>query len=630
MTARITAADPEGILMSGYRLLGRVLTQVSLVVAIAAAVGPGTLAAQQATPSTSTPGAAWAEDLPALSRLVDFARSESDLRVAVNRYLLDKAAIERRYEVPSSPVRHARLRTFYQGWLRRLAESNFDGLNAEGRIDYVLLRNRVEYDFEALTLAEARWNQIAPLLPFADRLRVLQEDRFDRKRVDPRAAANTLNDVARQVKDLTEALAKEGRQAPGGVTRAGVTPVIASRAAGHLDALRTVLTDWNAFYDGYDPLFSWWAREPYGRLDKALQAYGDALRLHLAGIRPGEKAPIIGDPVLAEGLRADLAYEMIPYTPDELIAIGMKEFDWIENEFRIVARRMGFGDDWKAALEHTKNLAPPPGEKPWAIFDIAEYSETFVAGLQAITMPPLAREVWRLAMQTPERQLVNPFFTGGEVTRVSYPTDSMTHDDKLMSMRGNTPHFNFATVHHELIPGHHMQAFLTDRFNPHRAALQRTPFWREGWSLYWELQLWDRNFPRNDPDRIGMLFWRLHRAARIVFSLNYHLGKWTPQQAVDFLVDRVGHERANAEGEVRRTTIDAPLYQVAYMIGGLQLRALYKELVDGGTMTATQFHDGVLEGGYMPIELVRARLMKQPVTRDQKMSWRFYGDPAVR
>jgi uncharacterized protein (DUF885 family) len=127
-----------------------------------------------------------------------------------------------------------------------------------------------------------------------------------------------------------------------------------------------------------------------------------------------------------------------------------------------------------------------------------------------------------------------------------------------------------------------------------------------------------------------MLFWRLHRAARIVFSLNYHLGKWTPQQAVDFLVDRVGHERANAEGEVRRTTIDAPLYQVAYMIGGLQLRALYKELVDGGTMTATQFHDGVLEGGYMPIELVRARLMKQPVTRDQKMSWRFYGDPAVR
>ncbi len=124
-----------------------------------------------------------------------------------------------------------------------------------------------------------------------------------------------------------------------------------------------------------------------------------------------------------------------------------------------------------------------------------------------------------------------------------------------------------------------------------------------------------------------MLFWRLHRAARIVFSLNYHLGKWSPQQAVDFLVDRVGHERANAEAEVRRTTIDAPLYQVAYMMGGLQFRALYKELVDSGTMTATDFHDAILQGGYMPVELVRARLMGQPLTRDYKTQWRFSGNP---
>jgi hypothetical protein len=489
-----------------------------------------------------------------------------------------------------------------------------------------MLRNRVEYDLEALGLSETRWRQMSPLFPFFDRLRLLQEDRFDRKRVEPRAAAATLNAVAQQVAGLTEALVTEARQPGGVVKRAGISAVVASRAASHVDALRLMLTDWNAFYDGYDPLFSWWAREPYGRLDKALVAYGDAIRQHLAGIRPGEKAPIIGDPVLTEGLRADLAYEMIPYTPDELIAIGMKEFEWIENQFRIVARDMGFGDDWKAALEHTKNLAPPPGEKPWVIFEIARYSESFIERMNAVTMPPLAREVWRLAMQTPERQLINPFFSGGEVTRVSYPTDAMSHDDKVMSMRGNTPHFNFATVHHELIPGHHMQAFLTDRFNPHRGALQRTPFWREGWSLYWELQLWDRQFPRNDPDKIGMLFWRLHRAARIVFSLNYQLGKWSPQQAVDFLVDRVGHERANAEAEVRRTAIDAPLYQVAYMMGGLQFRALYRELVDSGKMSATAFHDAVMQGGYMPVELVRARLLRLPLTRDYKTQWKFSGE----
>lgn len=51
------------------------------------------------------------------------------------------------------------------------------------------------------------------------------------------------------------------------------------------------------------------------------------------------------------------------------------------------------------------------------------------------------------------------------------------------------------------------------------------------------------------------------------------------------------------------------LYQVAYMIGGLQFRAFYRELVDAGRMTATEFHDAVRQGVTMPVELVRARLM---------------------
>jgi hypothetical protein len=584
----------------------------------------------------SSIGAGWADDPPALSALVAFARTESDLRIAIDRYLLDKAAIERRYEVQYSPARAARLRAHHDGWQRRLVELDFDALNPEGRIDYVLLRNRITHDKELLQLSELRATQIAPLLPFADSIRLLQERRHDRERLGARAAAGTLDAIARQVAALTRALNAEARTAGGVVKRPGITPAIASRAAVHVDTLRRVLADFNTFYDGYDPQYSWWAREPFRRADTALVTYAAAIRQHLAGIRPGEPPPIIGDPVLAAGLRADLAVEMIPYTAEELIAIGWKEFEWIDAQFRIVARRMGFGDDWKAALEHTKNLAPEPGEKPWVIFEIADYSEDFVARMNSITLPRLAREVWRLAMQTPEVQLVNPFFTGGEVTRVSYPTDAMTHADKLMSMRGNTPHFNFATVHHELIPGHHLQSFMADRFNAHRGPLtlrpsgpffRQSPFWREGWALYWELLLWDENFPRNDPDRIGMLFWRMHRAARIIFSLNYQLGSWSPQQAVDFLVERVGHERANAEAEVRRAALDAPLYQAAYLIGGLQLRALHRELVGSGRMTPTQFHDAVLLGGIMPVEMVRARLSGTPITRDFRSAWRFYGDP---
>jgi hypothetical protein len=98
-----------------------------------------------------------------------------------------------------------------------------------------------------------------------------------------------------------------------------------------------------------------------------------------------------------------------------------------------------------------------------------------------ITIPPLAEETWRLSMMSPERQLVNPFFLGGEEFIVSYPTNTMTHDQKMMSMRGNNPHFSRATVHHELIAGHGLQSFMTRRYKTYRHF--ETPFWVEGWSL---------------------------------------------------------------------------------------------------------------------------------------------------
>ena len=180
--------------------------------------------------------------------------------------------------------------------------------------------------------------------------------------------------------------------------------------------------------------------------------------------------------------------------------------------------------------------------------------------------------------------------------QVSYPTDEMAAEDKLMSLRGNNPHFSRATVHHELIPGHHLQGFMIDRYMPHRREFG-TPFWMEGWALYWEMRLWDLGFPRSPEDRVGMLFWRSHRAARIIFSLRFHMGTMTPDEAIDLLVNRVGHERANATAEVRRSFNGSypPLYQIAYMIGGLQFRALHRELVTSGRMTERAFHDAVLQ-----------------------------------
>ncbi len=100
----------------------------------------------------------------------------------------------------------------------------------------------------------------------------------------------------------------------------------------------------------------------------------------------------------------------------------------------------------------------------------------------------------------------------------------------------------------------------------------------------------------------------------------------TPQEAIDFLVERVGHERANAEAEVRRSFNGSypPLYQAGYMLGGLQFEALHEELVEAGEMTEREYHDAILRGGPMPVELVRARLTDTALPRDHEASWRFY------
>jgi hypothetical protein len=607
-------------LTSVFRIQKMVLVTICFLIV----VGPVKLFAQDSDVALDP---SWSESPPQVSTLVNFAKQESEMRVAVTRYLEDKAALERRYPVRYSPVRHSRLQEFYQGWQQAISEVDFDDLSYEAQIDFILLQNRLAFELEMLDLNERQWDEISGLVPFADSLRLLQENRFDRERIDPRSTAGTLDNIANQLESLTTELIKEAEAEGGVANREGITPAIANRAANYVSHLREIVADWNQFYDGYDPFYNFWVRGPYQQVDEELKNYEEALIRHLVGITPGDPGPIIGDPVMAEGLEAYLDVEMIPYNAEELIAIGWREFERIEEEFRRVSNDMGFGDDWQAALEHVKTLAPPPGEKPWVIFDIAQYSEEYIEDMDNITVPDIAREVWRLDMQTPERQLRNPFFSGGEVTRVSYPTDGMAHQNKLMSMRGNTPSFNFATVHHELIPGHHFQGFMSDRFNKHREDLNNTPFWSEGGALYWELILYEDGFPRDNADKIGMLFWRLHRAARIVFSLNFQLGNWSSQKAVDFLVERVGHERANAEAEVRRTAMVEPLYQIAYLVGGLQLKSLREEVVESGDMTPKEFHDTIWQGGEMPIELVRARLTKHPLTPDYETQWRWTGDP---
>lgn len=542
-----------------------------------------------------------------------------ELRPVIDQVLADRGALGRFYDVEGSPARLARLRRNAEEGLARLAALDFEALDRDGRIDWILLAADLRGELADLAQEERKAAEDAALVPFLPRLAALLEARQKVEPLEPSAAAGELDALRRELETLRKGFAE---------SKPDVPRSRAVRAASRTQELARKLKRWYEFRAGYDPLFTWWVRVPHEALQEELAAHAKALRKEVAGLAEDDEETIVGDPVGREALVADLARAMIAYSPEELLAIADEEFAWCEQEMLRAARELGLGDDWKAALERAKQEHVDPGEQPQLILDLAREAWDYVEREELLTVPPLAKEVWRMNMLSPEAQRTSPFFLGGESILVSYPTDGMTHEEKLMSMRGNNRHFCRATVHHEVIPGHHLQGFMTDRYFAYRWPFS-TPFWTEGWALWWEMLLYERGFVKEPLDRVGALFWRMHRCARIQFSLRFHLGEMTPEQCIDYLVEKVGHERENAEAEVRRSFNGSygPLYQLAYMTGALQFRALYTELVRSGKLTPRAFHDAVLTSGNMPIELVRARLAGLPLTRDFAARWKFHESP---
>ncbi len=711
----------------------------------------------------------------------------SEMRLIVLRYALDRATLSGNYlggarggagggrgagaavaaqPFPpySSPGRIARLERLDLDWQDALRRIDAARLSAEARRDLESLGATISSNLEQLNAEAAAIAQLSPLLPFAPAITRLVESRIRLENLDPEKAAETLNEVTKQISRIAARVEAglSGELSPDALR---VGKELAPRGAAAVDTLRSGLTEWFTFYNGYDPLFTWWMGVPFKKIDAALSGYAGLLKGKAAAAdlgsanvpapvstviapsaaprfgsvpdlgemlslqqdemsaivqryrgnqgrggrgggttgrsgaggppaagrgTPAAQPPVVRDrkfyqdwlaalktidferlsrnaqvdylyirnnaerqitrigvtlpanpprktdssgiPGAArgrEGLIFDLQDELIPYTPEELLALAEKEFAWCEIEMKKASSQMGLADDWKRAIEKVKQMHPPPGGQVGVVRDLMFEAIDFLRANDLLTVPAVAAESLRMIMMTPERQLVNPFFLGGSLITVSYPTDTMEFEARLQSMRGNNTPFSHATAFHEMIPGHNLVGFINSRFAGYRANLGTgSPFYGEGWPLYWELLMYDLGFHDTPERKVGALFWRMHRCARIIFSLKFHMGEWSPQECIDFLVDRVAFEPDNAAGEVRRSFQGGygPLYQAAYLLGGLQLRGLRRELVDTGRLTNRQFHDEILRQGNMPIALLRLALGNQKLTRDTRVEWRFYGE----
>jgi uncharacterized protein (DUF885 family) len=468
--------------------------------------------------------------------------STSEIQPLAETYAADRQDLQRFYNVEDSTERRERFRKFNANWLARLAALDFQSLHQDGKIDYIVFRNALEHEQRALDLHQKEDAEAQPFVPFAPQIVSLEVHRQTMQPLNPKEAAATLSALTKNIEAARKTIEAQIKpESTSQVVRDRKIHV--ARAVILANNLRANLRTWFTFYNGYDPQFTWWAAEDYHKADAAFEAYTTFLSERLLGLKPppaaaprndgdrrpistgsavaiahpGETNDIIGNPVGREALLSELAYELIPYTPEQLLVIANREFAWCEKEMKRASNEMGLGDNWKQALEKVKNMYVEPGQQPALIRELALEAIQFMDKHDLVTIPPIARETWRMRMMTPQQQLLNPFFLGGETIQVSYPTDSMSYENKLMTMRGNNRPFSKATVFHELIPGHELQGYMSARFRPYRGnAFGRSAFVTEGWSLYWELLLWDMKFQNTPEERVGALFWHMHRCARII------------------------------------------------------------------------------------------------------------------
>jgi len=530
----------------------------------------------------------------------------------IRRFTTDRQSIQRYYDLPLSTKEGARLKEFDQDWLKELGKVDFDKLDQDQKVDWVLLRNYIESEERQANTQSKKDATTSKILPFAKIITGLEEARWTLQPIDPEKAASQIDLIRESVKavraQIQTAIDKKEGETP---------PALALRGSKVLASLRNSFKHWFDHYNGYKPLFSWWSKKPFEECYKELEEYEKFLRETVAGQKGEDGDPMVGDPIGREAVLNDLKREMIAYTPEDLIQIAQKEYAWCEKEIIKASEAMGFGKDWKKAMEKVKADHVDPGEQDNLVMSQGREAVEFVEKHDLVTLEPLVKETWRVEMLTAAQQKNWPFaFYGGQQMSTSYPLPEMDHATKQMSMRGNNKHFLRAVTHHELIPGHHLQIFMADRYRTYR-QLFSTPFFVEGWALHWEMLMWDLEFPKTPEDKIGMLFWRMHRCARIVVSLKFHMGEMSAQEMIDYLVEKVGHERFTATSEVRRYVGDmySPLYQCAYMIGGLQMRGLYKELVPA-KMTPKEFHDSVLKLGSIPMDMVRASMTGMKLKKD--------------
>lgn len=294
-------------------------------------------------------------------------------------------------------------------------------------------------------------------------------------------------------------------------------------------------------------------------------------------------------------------------TPEEIHQIGLAQVKEIEGRMLGVARQLGYSDlkSFQTAVKDDPKLH---GHSRQEILDLyRKYIDQMDAKLPQMfgRLPKAKLEVMPIE-EFREKEASTHYIQGTpDGSRPAHVMVNTGDFAKRSLMDVET------TAYHEGVPGHHLQIAIAQELPelpPFRQHEYYTAY-TEGWALYSERLGKEAGFFQDPYSYYGHLEDDMLRAIRLVVDTGFHYKHWTRQQVVDFFHDHSSIDEPSVQSETDRY-MAWPAQALGYKIGQLEILKLRQYAKDqlGDKFDLRAFHDEVLSGGALPLDVLSVRI----------------------